>query len=216
MQRDIKLENMVLFPASHGGQILQVLKICDFGFCQNSEKDSAANSLVGTSVYVSPEVLQQEAYDAKLADLWSCGVVLYFMIEGRFPFGTEVTNGSMKVLFERITSLQYDLPMAMSIDAAEVVAQILVSCQRRLHLPGIKSCWWVRQGLAEYNNSIGCLPNPPKVVEQEEITLESIVEEARVLPSSMSPHNHIEQAFFEASLGDPEDACPLDEDMLLL
>lgn len=205
----------MLFPASYGGQILQILKICDFGYCQNSEKDSSANSLVGTSAYVSPEVLNQQSYDAKLADIWSCGVVLYFMIEGRFPFGTEVTNGSMERLFERIMLLQYDLPVVMSPDAAEVMARILVQCQHRVLLPDIKDLWWVRQGLAEYDKSVGCLPSPERVLEQDQSMLESIVEEARIPPFSISPQNLIEQTFLEATLGDPEDSHPCGDDMFL-
>ena len=42
---------------------------------------SAAHSRVGTSTYIAPEVLHNAAgqYNAKQADVWCCGVVLYNM-----------------------------------------------------------------------------------------------------------------------------------------
>ena len=82
--RDMKLENLLLT-----GDKSQC-KVCDFGLAKNLS-ESAFSTIIGTAKYVAPEVLGGAEYDGFKADIWSCGVCLYCMIECRFPF-TEAGN----------------------------------------------------------------------------------------------------------------------------
>lgn len=78
MHRDIKPENILI----HNG----VLKIADFGFCKPLQhQDGMAETMLGSPIYMAPEVLKGETYTMK-ADVWSLGVVLYRMVFGFCPF----------------------------------------------------------------------------------------------------------------------------------
>ena len=61
------------------------LKLCDFGYSKNEHVDSRPKSVSGTPDYIAPEVLLNDNYDGKTADIWSCGVMLYVMMTGAAP-----------------------------------------------------------------------------------------------------------------------------------
>lgn len=73
-----------LIPAT-GIDSLPMLKIADFGFARLLPNTSLAETLCGSPLYMAPEILRYEKYDAK-ADLWSVGTVLFEMVCARPPF----------------------------------------------------------------------------------------------------------------------------------
>ncbi|KAG8525516.1 uncharacterized protein KY384_009160 [Bacidia gigantensis] len=68
-----------------GIETLPTLKLADFGFARSLPTTSLAETLCGSPLYMAPEILRYEKYDASV-DLWSTGTVLYEMLVGKPPF----------------------------------------------------------------------------------------------------------------------------------
>ncbi|KAJ2844513.1 Serine/threonine-protein kinase, partial [Coemansia brasiliensis] len=93
IHRDIKTQNILLQPPSSDYQmgeseargIIPWIKVADFGFARNLPSTALAETLCGSPLYMAPEILHYEPYDAR-ADLWSIGAVTYEIMTGKPPF----------------------------------------------------------------------------------------------------------------------------------
>lgn len=88
--RDIKPENILFYPVPSGKPPMLVL--CDFGLARR-DTSGLITTMEGTTGYLAPELFSGHCTtvdQAKHADLYSCGVVLYQMLFGlaqRPPIG---------------------------------------------------------------------------------------------------------------------------------
>ena len=64
--------------------VLENMKLCDFGFSKDvhKSKEYLSKTFCGSRAYVSPEILLGLPYDAKKADVWAIGVILYIFLTG--------------------------------------------------------------------------------------------------------------------------------------
>lgn len=90
VHRDIKPENVLL----DGGPEAPIAKVTDFGLSTFLGDGGLIHSIVGTPSYVSPELCAGVPYGTGV-DMWSCGVMLYYMLSGERPFVGE-TRSQMK------------------------------------------------------------------------------------------------------------------------
>lgn len=78
--RDLKLENLVFDDKRNA-------KIIDFGFSVEPQRGSNLRyTICGTLDYTPPEIILNLPYDARAADIWSMGIIMYALAFGTFPF----------------------------------------------------------------------------------------------------------------------------------
>ena len=132
VNRDIKLENTLLQMIPN--LPLPLLKICDFGYSK-AHFMSAPKSKVGTLAYMAPEVIKTTGnYDGKLADIWSCGVMLYVMLFGQYPFeavhqGQVANTQRVQTMMNRILQMQWSIPgnVDISDDCRDLLSRMMVA-----------------------------------------------------------------------------------------
>ncbi|XP_029779213.1 LOW QUALITY PROTEIN: testis-specific serine/threonine-protein kinase 5-like [Suricata suricatta] len=98
VHRDLKCENILLgdrgllkLTAPHMGDCLPHARPrstrTDFGFASQLDlKSSLLSTFCGSVAYTVPESLMSKKYSGEQADLWSLGIILYAMVNGKLPF----------------------------------------------------------------------------------------------------------------------------------
>jgi serine/threonine protein kinase len=79
-------------------------KIADFGFANDESK---MESFVGTPLYLAPEIIdmQNKKYNNKV-DVWSLGVLVYYILTKDYPFYSEFRM----TLMRKIISEKFQIP----------------------------------------------------------------------------------------------------------
>ncbi|KFX88363.1 hypothetical protein V490_07691 [Pseudogymnoascus sp. VKM F-3557] len=147
IHRDVKPQNMLLLPSPQymkghphspllmspsveslipaaGLLSLPMLKLADFGFARSLPAASLAETLCGSPLYMAPEILRYEKYDAK-ADLWSVGTVMYEMVTGRPPFRAANHVELLRKIELQSDDLPWDSSIIVSDDMKSVIRGLL-------------------------------------------------------------------------------------------
>lgn len=183
--RDLKLENALL-DVGPDGKAAPRLKICDFGYSKSSN-DSDPKTTVGTPAYIAPEVLQTKKYDGYKADVWCCGVTLYVMLVGAYPFEDPDDPKNFKKSIMRICSVKYAIPenLGISSECQNLLAGIFVADPNaRVTISQIKAHPWFQTNLPSTTEGAGS-PSPPPTQTIEEI--QQIVEAAASVVGGAAP-----------------------------
>jgi serine/threonine protein kinase len=100
MHRDLKLKNIAMTCSSNKA----TAKLIDFGLSL-FHNDGYLNDCCGTKYFTAPEVMKNN-YNIK-ADIWSFGVIVYFLIYNKFPFMTDSSNIDDYILLFPTTSHKF-------------------------------------------------------------------------------------------------------------
>lgn len=105
---------------------------------------------MGTPAYIAPEVLSKQEYDGKIADVWSCGVTLYVMLVGSYPFEDADDPRNFRKTIGRILGVQYSIPsfIRVSMGCRHLLSRIFVANpEKRITIPEIQKHPWFLKNL---------------------------------------------------------------------
>ena len=121
--RDLKPENFLFSDHSDDSE----LKIIDFGlskqFLQETNSANSLKTVVGTALYVAPEVLKGK-YDQR-CDNWSLGVILYVLLTGNPPFYGNNNNEIFNKVLEGKYSLTTKEFQRVSPQAKDLISKLI-------------------------------------------------------------------------------------------
>ncbi|XP_047332448.1 serine/threonine-protein kinase ATG1c-like isoform X2 [Impatiens glandulifera] len=122
IHRDLKPQNLLLTTNDENA----VLKIADFGFARPLQPRGLAETLCGSPLYMAPEIMQLQKYDAK-ADLWSVGIILYQLVTGKTPFSG---NSQIQLLQNIMKTSELNFPP----DKMDLSSACLDLCRKLLRI----------------------------------------------------------------------------------
>jgi serine/threonine protein kinase len=110
--RDIKAENILI-------EADLTIKLIDFGL--SSSNPNLLSTYCGTFRYAAPECINSQPYKGSSADMWSLGVVLFFMISGKLPW----MDSNLKRVRDKIMNAKYIMPKEASDLCADLISHLL-------------------------------------------------------------------------------------------
>ncbi|XP_059524436.1 serine/threonine-protein kinase ULK2 isoform X3 [Myotis daubentonii] len=130
IHRDLKPQNILLSYANRrkSGVSGIRIKIADFGFARYLHSNMMAATLCGSPMYMAPEVIMSQHYDAK-ADLWSIGTVIYQCLVGKPPFQANSPQ-DLRMFYEKHRSLMPSIPRETSPYLANLLLGLLQKNQK--------------------------------------------------------------------------------------
>ena len=148
--RDLKPENILFLNKKPDSPI----KIIDFGLSKifgeikplmkgNKYEKNIMSARIGTSYYMSPEVLQGN-YDNK-CDIWSCGVILYIMLCGYPPFDGETEHDIFKSISRKKFSFPEEEWKLISDDAKDLLKHMICDADKRYNADNVLNHQWIEK-----------------------------------------------------------------------
>ncbi|CAJ1071197.1 serine/threonine-protein kinase ULK1 isoform X2 [Xyrichtys novacula] len=114
IHRDLKPQNILLSnpPGRKSHSTNTCIKIADFGFARYLQNNMMAATLCGSPMYMAPEVIMSQNYDAK-ADLWSIGTIVFQCLTGKAPFQASSPQ-DLRLFYEKNKTLSPNIPRETS------------------------------------------------------------------------------------------------------
>jgi len=125
VHRDLKPQNLFRLRKANGRAQIKVL---DFGISKNLQStdivETAANVVIGTPAYMSPEQLASSKSVDPRTDIWSLGVIMYQLLVDRLPF----TGSDLLSLGVAVMSQEPESPSTIRKDLDARLAFVISKC----------------------------------------------------------------------------------------
>ena len=124
--RDIKPENIVIFKKNNTAtEDLYDVKLIDFGIAKKLDINNKKmdDKIKGSLYYMAPEVFGKKS-DEK-CDIWSCGVVLYLLVTGKYPFNGKDQKEIIRNIKEGRFSFPEDIIDKLSNELRDLIKNCL-------------------------------------------------------------------------------------------
>ena len=109
------------------------IKLCDFKFGHfYSNKEKSKTNLLGEHFSACPELHSKKPYSPELADIWSCGILLFQMVTGQLPFNNK-THKDLD-LIRLIIKGEYSIPNSVSANMKNLIKGLLEKEDKRFKI----------------------------------------------------------------------------------
>ncbi|XP_048740379.2 testis-specific serine/threonine-protein kinase 5-like [Ostrea edulis] len=126
VHRDLKCEN-ILLDKDHN------IQLTDFGFSERcNESNQMLKTRCGTFSFTAPEVMTADSYNGFQSDIWSLGVTLFAMVNGRLPYN----HSQLSAMDEDMKLQRLKFRPNISSDCIELIKKMLQFAPN--HRPSIR------------------------------------------------------------------------------
>ena len=165
--RDLKPENVLVDKFPH-------VKVSDFGLCGYLTNHIMMQTFCGSPCFCSPECLCRVPYDGSLSDVWSLGVLLFFMVTGTHPWSTSNTS----VMLHQILKGDFIVPDSASNDLKNLLQGMLqVNPQDRWTLDKVLQHPWFEQSAEILNTKYAWMNKIEKNENIRDLSLKALSKE---------------------------------------
>jgi len=142
IHRDIKPDNILVDKTNDELKI----KLTDFGFAKVLFNKETTNECLGSIPFSAPELLRKSDYGHGV-DIWSLGVLIYYLLTYSFPFNVNLDK-SMLIKSICIDTFSFTKLANRSIEATDLIKKCLNrDVDRRINIDDMIKHPWFDQGV---------------------------------------------------------------------
>ncbi|XP_043355484.1 serine/threonine-protein kinase ULK2 isoform X3 [Dermochelys coriacea] len=210
----------------NGGDLADYLQ-ADFGFARYLHSNMMAATLCGSPMYMAPEVIMSQHYDAK-ADLWSIGTVIYQCLVGKPPFQANSPQ-DLRMFYEKNRNLIPSIPRETSAYLGDLLLGLLQRNQKDrmdfeafFNHPFLDQISTVKKScpvpVPTYAGSISgssCSSSPCRFASPPSLPDMQHIQEDNLSSPPLGPPNYLQVSKDSASTSSKNSSCDTDDFVLV-